>query len=319
MEPEARLSRRRLLRAASAAAVVGGAGSAVAPAPVGAQLAGAQLRRVASRPIKPGGEAVPVVGLGSWITFNVGNDRQGRDACAEVMRAFFASGGRMIDSSPMYGSSQAVIGAGLKKLGMPGVLFAATKVWTASGASGPAQIEESRLLWGVEKFDLLQVHNILAWEKHLETLRAMKAAGRVRYIGVTTSHGMRHAEIERIMATQPIDFVQVTYNVADREVEQRILPLAAEKGMAVIANRPFREGALIEELKNRKLPDFAAEIDCAGWPQFLLKFIVSHPAITCAIPATSRVDHVVENMGAALGRAPDPAMRQRMAAYVRGL
>ncbi|MCC7049705.1 MAG: aldo/keto reductase [Alphaproteobacteria bacterium] len=314
MTPQSTLTRRHLLGAAAALAGGTAAGGALSSAP-----AAAQLRRVASRPITPGGEAIPVVGLGSWITFNVGNDPQARAGVAEVMRAFFASGGRMIESSPMYGSSQAAIGAGLRKLGMPGVLFAATKVWTASGASGPAQIEESRGLWGVEKFDLLQVHNILAWEKHLETLSAMKAAGRVRYIGVTTSHGMRHAEIERIMATQPIDFVQVTYNIADRDVEQRILPLAAEKGMAVIANRPFREGALIAELKNRKLPDFAGEIDCAGWPQFLLKFIVAHPAVTCAIPATSRVDHVVENMGAALGRAPDPAMRQRMADYVRGL
>ncbi len=272
-----------------------------------------------SRPIPSTGEALPVIGLGSWVTFNVGNDVTARAACADVMRQFFAAGGRMIDSSPMYGSAQEVIGDGLRQIGKPVRLFSADKVWIGSGARGPEQVETSRRHWGVPAFDLLQVHNLLAWQEHLPTLFAMKAARRLRYVGITTSEGRRHDDILKIMASQPIDFVQVTYNIADREVEQRILPLARERGIAVIANRPFRRGALIEALERHRLPPWAAEIDCANWAQFLLKFIVSHPAITCAIPATSKVAHVRENMQAASGRLPDAALRQRMADHVAQL
>ncbi|CAN7246916.1 MULTISPECIES: aldo/keto reductase [unclassified Variovorax] len=273
----------------------------------------------ATRPIPSTGEQLPVVGLGSWITFNVGNDRVARDACTEVMRAFFEAGGRMIDSSPMYGSSQAVIGEGLGRIGSAARVFAADKVWIGSRARGPGQIEESRRLWRLSRFDLLQVHNLLAWEEHLTTLFAMKAAGRLRYVGITTSEGRRHREIESIMRSQAIDFVQISYNLLDREVEERILPLARERGIAVIANRPFREGALLRGLQRHPLPPWAAEIGCDGWAQFALKFIVSHPAVTCAIPATSSVAHVRQNMGTALGRMPDAAMRRRMAAYVEAL
>jgi diketogulonate reductase-like aldo/keto reductase len=235
------------------------------------------------------------------------------------MKAFFAAGGRMIDSSPMYGSSQPVIGYGLSRLPGPSRLFSADKVWTSSASGGPEQIEESRRHWRVQRFDLLQVHNLVAWEEHLPMLLAMKKAGRVRYVGITTSEGRRHDEIERIMATQPIDFVQITYNILDREVESRILPLARERGIAVIANRPFREGALIRSLAGEKLPSWVGEIGAATWAQFILKFIVSHPAITCAIPATSQVSHVKENMAAATGRLPNEAMRRRMASYVEAL
>jgi diketogulonate reductase-like aldo/keto reductase len=261
---------------------------------------------------------LPVVGLGTWITFNVGDDVELRDECAAVMKAFFAAGGRLIDSSPMYGSSQPVIGYGLTKLGRPGTVFSADKVWT-SGSRGPEQIEESRRHWGVRRFDLLQVHNLLDWEEHLPRLLAMKAEGRVRYVGITTSEGRRHDEVVRIMETRPIDFVQVTYNVLDREVEARILPLAQERSIAVIANRPFREGALIKSVERHPLPSWAPQIGAANWAQFILKFIVSHPAVTCAIPATSRVDHLKENMGAATGPLPDAPTRRRMAAYVEAL
>ena len=262
---------------------------------------------------------MPVVGLGSWITFNVGNDQVARDACAEVKRNFFAGGGRMIDSSPMYGSSQEVIGYGLAKLGQPSRLFSADKVWISSGGRGRDQIEKSRQHWNVPRFDLLQVHNLLAWEEHLPTLFAMKAAGRLRYVGITTSEGRRHREVEEIMRSQPLDFVQITYNVLDRDVEARILPLARGRGMAVIVNRPFREGALIKWIQRYPLPAWAGDIDCASWAQFLLKFIVSHPAVTCAIPATTSVAHARENMGAAYGRLPDEAMRRRMVAHVEKL
>jgi diketogulonate reductase-like aldo/keto reductase len=234
------------------------------------------------------------------------------------MRAFFAAGGRMIDSSPMYGSAQATIGQGLKQLPESRV-FSADKVWVSPGSRGPAQVEASRRLWGVPRFDLLQVHNLLTWEEHLPMLLQMKAAAKLRYVGITTSEGRRHADIERIMRSHPIDFVQVTYNLLDREVEQRILPLAQERRIAVIANRPFRQGALLDALQRHPLPGWAAEMGCDGWAQLALKFIVSHPAVTCAIPATSRVDHVQQNLGAARGRLPDAPMRQRMARHVQGL
>jgi diketogulonate reductase-like aldo/keto reductase len=269
-----------------------------------------------TKPIPSSGEELPVIGLGSWITFNVGDDTELRDECAGVMQAFFAAGGRMIDSSPMYGSSQEVIGYGLKKLGRPLELFSADKVWTSSGSRGRDQTAQSRAYWGVGRFDLLQVHNLLAWEDHLATLFAMKSAGEVRYVGITTSEGRRHQEVERIMARQPIDFVQVTYNVVDREVEDRILPLAHERGIAVIINRPFQQGALIRRMQRYPLPSWAGQVGAASWAQFLLKFIVSHPAVTCAIPATSKATHVKENMGAATGQLPDAALRRRMAAHV---
>jgi len=302
--------REHLQRLALLAPVLLGAGDAASQAPAA----------MAAKPIPSSGDAIPIVGLGSWITFNVGNDRVAQDACADVMRAFFDGGGRMIDSSPMYGSSQATIGHGLARLGGKAPVFAADKVWIGSGARGPGQIETSRRRWGVPRFDLLQVHNLLDWEEHLPTLLAMKDAGRLRYIGITTSEGRRHREVEQIMRSQPIDFVQLSYNPLDREAEQRLLPLAAERGIAVIANRPFREGDLLKALQRHPLPPWAtSELGCDGWAQFVLKFIVSHPAVTCAIPATTRVDHVRQNLGAARGPMPDAALRRRMAAHVAAL
>ena len=305
----ANFSRRDLLALTGAAAAAG----LVRP------LAAAAQTQPLTRPIPSSGEALPLVGLGSWITFNVGNDRVARDSCADVMRAFFATGGRMIDSSPMYGSSQEVIGYGLKKLGMPEALFATDKVWIGSGARGRAQIEASRRFWGVPRFDLLQVHNLLAWQEHLPTLIAMKQAAQLRYIGITTSEGRRHREFEQVMRSQPLDFIQVTYNVLDREVEERILPLARDRGMAVIINRPFREGELTKKLQRHPLPGWAKDIDCTSWAQVLLKFIIAHPAVTCAIPATTSVDHVRENLGAASSPLPDAAMRARIVAHVEKL
>jgi diketogulonate reductase-like aldo/keto reductase len=273
---------------------------------------------ILSRTIPSTGETLPAVGLGSWITFNVGDDIVARDASAEVMRAFFAKGGRLIDSSPMYGSSQEVIGYGLRKLGAAPA-FAADKVWISPGGRGPAQIEESRRRWGVARFDLLQVHNLLAWQAHLPTLRAMKEQGSLRYVGVTTSEGRRHGDVERILRSDAIDFVQITYNVLDRAVEDRILPLAEERGIGVIVNRPFRQGALIRKVERHPLPGWAAELECASWAQLLLKFILAHRAVTCAIPATTREDHVRENLGAAASPLPDAVMCRRIAAHVERL
>ena len=309
MAPEPTLSRRMMLGTLAASA------AAVWFRPLSASAQASPI----TKPIPSTGERLPVVGLGTWITFNVGNDVELRDECAAVMSAFFGAGGRMIDSSPMYGSSQAVIGYGLRKLGSPTSLFAADKVWISPGARGPGQIEQSREYWGVRRFDLLQVHNLLSWEDHLPTLLAMKQEGRLRYVGITTSEGRRHDEIERIMASKPIDFVQVTYNILDREVEGRILPLAQDRGIAVIANRPFQQGALIRAVTRHPLPSWAGEVGATSWAQFILKYIVSHPAVTCAIPATSQVAHVKENMAAASGSLPDAATRRRMAAYVEAL
>ena len=285
----------------------------------GAGPASAQTAPPLTKPIPSSGEALPVVGLGSWITFNVGSDQAGRDASHQVVRAFFDAGGRLIDSSPMYGSSQPVIGEALARLRHPQALFSAEKVWVGDGARGAAQIAASAAFWGVPRFDLVQVHNLLAWEQHLPRLLAMKAAGQLRYVGISTSEGRRHADIERVMRQQPIDFVQLSYNLLDREAEQRLLPLAAERGIAVLANRPFREGALLRQLARHALPGWAGDIGCRHWAQVALKFAVSHPAVTCAIPATSRVDHLQQNMAAARGPMPDAAMRRRMATDVAAL
>jgi len=272
-----------------------------------------------TRPIPATGERVPVIGMGTWITFNVGADRALRDQRAQVLQTFFDRGGAVIDSSPMYGSSEDVIGYGLARIENTQSLFSATKVWTPLTWLGPGQMAESRKLWGVERFDLMQIHNLLSWEGHLETLLEDKAQGHIRYIGMTTSHGSRHDALARAMADQPLDVVQFTYNILDREAERRLLPLAAERGLAVLINRPFRQKQLFRLFARHPLPEWAAEIDCANWAQFLLKFIVSHPAVTCAIPATSRVDHMEENMGALYGRLPDPPMRARMIRYVESL
>jgi len=272
-----------------------------------------------TKPIPSTGESLPLVGLGSWITFNVGNDPKLLDECAAVMGAFFKDGGRMIDSSPMYGSSQPAIGYGLKKLGYPEALFSAEKVWTSDSANGRPQMKESRSEWGVQSFDLMQVHNLLSWEEHLETLLSMKEEGRLRYVGITTSHGRRHRELEQIMTSRPLDFVQLTYNAVDREVEDRLLPVAQERGIAIIVNRPFRGGSLVDRVQRNPLPDWAGEAGASNWPQLLLKFIISHPAVTCAIPATTRVEHVRENMGASRGTLPDEALRKRIGEHVRQL
>ena len=294
-----------------------GAASAMAQGAPPARKSAEAPRAPLMRPIPSSGEQIPVVGLGSWITFNVGNDRTARAQCTDVMREFFSAGGRLIDCSPMYGSSQGVIGDGLQQLAAQPRVFSAEKVWTSS--AGAAQIEATRQLWRVPAFDLLQVHNLLAWQEQLPLLQRMKAEGKLRYVGVTTSEGRRHRELEQIMQTQRIDFVQLSYNLLDREVEERLLPLARERGIAVLVNRPFRQGELLRQLQRHPLPAWAGEIDCISWAQVALKFVLSHPAVSCAIPATSSPAHVRENMAAAGGRLPDEAFRKRMSAHVQAI
>jgi diketogulonate reductase-like aldo/keto reductase len=274
---------------------------------------------VITRAIPGTGERLPVVGMGTWVTFDVAGDPDAMASRARVLQAFFDAGGTLVDSSPMYGSAESVLGELLKRTRGRERLFAATKVWTLGRALGLRQMERSRQFWGVPRFDLMQIHNLLDWEAHLDTLLAMKAEGRIRYIGITTSHGRRHDEMLKIMGSQPIDFVQFSYNIAAREAERRLLPLAAERGLAVIVNRPFEHGDLFGAVRNQPLPPWATEIDCANWAQFFLKFAVSHPAVTCAIPATSKPAHMQENMGAAYGRLPDAAMRRRMLRHFEAL
>ena len=281
--------------------------------------ANAAPRTAIERAIPSSGELLPVIGLGTWISFDIGDDIDARPQRLKVLRAFFEHGGGMIDSSPMYGSAEYVLGGLLKNISSPRKLFAATKVWTLGKQRGIEQMEASRKLWNLPRFDLIQVHNLLDWEAHLDTLSAWKREGRIRYLGITTSHGRRHDETERIMHKVPLDFVQFTYNLADREAEQRLLPLARERRVAVITNRPFQHGDLFKRVKGKPLPVWAREFDCDNWAQFFLKFIVAHPAVTCAIPATRQPAHLIENMGAGVGRLPDAAMRQRMVQHFESL
>lgn len=310
------VSRRRLLAAIAAL-------STLAIRPLTFPVAAAEVLQppftVRSKPIPATGEQLPVIGMGTWKTFNIGRSDRLQRGRNQVLNTFFSMGGGMIDSSPMYGSAEAVIGRGLARLGAQPGLFSATKVWTPFALYGKVQVENSFELWGLERFDLMQIHNLLNWQAHLETLLEMKAQGRIRYIGVTTSHGRRHEPLEQIMQQQPIDFVQLTYNVLDREAEKRLLPLARERGIALIANRPFQGGRLFDRFQKYPLPDWVSEFDCDNWAQFFLKFIISHPAVTVAIPATHQVPHMVENMGALRGRLPDAAMRQRMIHYIASL
>ena len=264
------------------------------------------------------GETLPVIGLGTSGTFDVGSDPTALSELAEVVQAFFASGGELIDSSPMYGSAERVVGELLKRVGHH-KLFAATKVWTDGREVGIRQMEESLREWGIRRFDLMQVHNLRDWQTQLATLKTWKAEGKIRYFGITTSHGRFHRELEALMRSEPLDFVQFSYNIEDRAAEERLLPLAAERGMAVLANRPFQRGSLFRRVRGKALPAWAAECDCASWGQFFLKFIVSHPAVTCAIPATASLKHLRDNMGAGFGRLPDVRMRKRMADYFASL
>lgn len=304
-------ARRKLLRRLTALA----AASMLRPHP-----ARSAPRTLITRAIPATGETLPVIGMGSWITFDVGEFPPGvRADRTAVLQTFFDLGGALVDSSPMYGRAEKVIGYALRHIVNNSALFAASKVWTIGHRQGVWQMEQSRRLWGIERFDLLQVHNLRDWRTHLETLQAWKAEGQVRYVGVTTSHGRRHEELEQVMRTEPIDFVQFTYNLVERQAERRLLPLAAERDIAVIINRPFRRGALFNRVAGTPLPDWAAEFDCSNWAQFFLKFVVAHPAVTCAIPATSKVEHMRENMGAALGALPDAALRKRMVEQVERL
>lgn len=264
------------------------------------------------RPIPSTGELIPVMGMGTSRTFDTEGDEQSVTKLTAVMQAFFTGGGKVIDSSPMYGSAEIRVGDVLRAMQTRPPLFAATKVWTSGAERGVAQMEDSARRMQVKTFDLIAVHNLKDWKIQLATLKRWKAEGKVRYIGITTSHGRNHEELMAVMRSEPLDFVQFSYNIADRRAEQSLLPLAQERGIATMINRPYEQGALFGKSHDRALPELAAALDCSSWAQFYLKYILGHPAVTCIIPATAVAAHMADNMLANFGRIPDTAQRAEM-------
>ncbi len=286
---------------------------------MGAMLRPAHARGGAmiERRIPKSGETIPAVGLGTWQVFDVAGDAKEMAHAKETLKVFVESGARVIDSSPMYGSSESVTGQLAAELGVRAKLFLATKVWSSGKQAGIRQMEDSMKKLRVERLDLMQVHNLVDADTHLATLRDWKASGRVRYAGVTHYRAGAHAELERFVKRGDIDFIQVNYSLAEPEADRRLLQAAADSGTAVIVNRPFAEGAMFRQVKGKALPDWAKDIGCSTWAQFFLKWILTHPAVTCVIPATRNPAHMADNLGAASGPLPDEAMRRKMAAYFK--
>lgn len=303
------LARRTLLKSVIAAASL----------PLLSRVVAATRSDVITRSIPSSGEALPVMGMGSMNTFDVGDDVSAKTRLAEVLQAFFDNGGALIDSSPMYGNAEATLGDVLQNVSGKDALFAATKVWTEGKQEGIDQMYRSMGRMRVTRFDLMQIHNLKDWRTHIETLKDWKAEGKIRYIGVTTSHGRRHDELIDAMQAEAFDFVQFTYNIADREAEKRLLPMARDRGAATLINLPFGRAELFEKVRGKPLPDWAAEFDCASWAQFFLKFCLARPDVTCLIPATSKPQHMIDNMAAGFGRLPDENLRRRMIAHMESL
>lgn len=306
------IRRRELLKQASALATGLALSGKLPAAP-----SDAPAIRMLTRPVGASGETLPVIGLGTWQTFDVGATDAERSPLEEVLKTFVAMGGRVIDSSPMYGRAEQVAGDLLARLKLAGSVFVATKVWTSGKQSGIAQMQESLARLRVARCDLMQVHNLLDVDLHLDTLADWKQRGLIRYTGITHYTASGAEAVAKVIERRPVDFVQINYSVAERDAEKRLLPLCRERGVAVLANRPFAGGDVIRSLVRRLLPPWAAEIDCTSWAQLLLKFVVAHPAITCAIPASSKAAHVRDNMTAGSGTLPDSRMRQRIADEVR--
>jgi len=270
---------------------------------------------VERRPIPRGGETLPVIGLGTWQTFDVAGGATEREPLRQVLSEFARLGGQVVDSSPMYGRSESVVGDLAAELGLRNKLFLATKVWTTGREAGAREMERSMRALRADRIDLMQVHNLVDWRVHLATLRHWKDLGKIRYIGVTHYTRSAYDELARVIEAEELDFVQLNYSLAERDAEKRLLPLARERRLAVLVNRPFAEGALFGRVKGKRLPEWAGELGCASWAQFFLKFIISHPAVTCAIPATAKPAHLADNMGAGLPPIPDQAARERMSRY----
>jgi diketogulonate reductase-like aldo/keto reductase len=310
------LSRRHLLQLALKA----GAASCLAPILNTTAMNFITAKATLIKRSIPGtGELLPVVGLGTWQTFDVGPSPVSRADVKEVLRLFADLGGTLIDSSPMYGRSEEVVGDLSVALKLQKKLFMATKVWTQGEQAGIKQMETSMREMQARPLDLMQIHNLVDWRTHIKTLRRWKEEQRIRYIGITHYLVSAFDELERIIKTEPIDFVQLNYNIATRDAAKRLLPLAAEKKVAVIVNRPFESGALFSAVKGKPLPAWANDFDCQSWGQFFLKYILGHPAITCVIPATAKPKHLTDNMQAGYGRLPDETTRKRMEEFIQKL
>lgn len=301
------ITRREVILGAAAAGLAG-----VSQAADKAPERGAPLRRT----IPSSGEQLPVIGMGTSRTFDVGGDADARAPLAAVMREFVAGGGTLIDSSPMYGRAEQVTGDLLRALQPAPRIFAATKVWTDGREAGIAQMNQSFERMGVKSMDLMQIHNLKDWRTHLPTLREWKAAGKIRYIGITTSIATQYAEVEAVMRAEALDFVQLNYSAGEREAEKVLLPLARDRGMATLINRPFMRSELFKRVAGKPLPAWAADIGCTSWGQVFLKYIVAHPAATCVIPASAKASNMKDNMAAGFGALPDEALRTRIAAEV---
>lgn len=261
-------------------------------------------------------EEIPVVGLGTWQTFDVSNSAEETDPLKEVLKVLIARGGTVVDSSPMYGRSEEVVGDLSTELELNGKLFLATKVWTTGKAEGIRQMNESFRLLRRSKIELMQIHNLMDWQTHIKTLRDWKEQGKIKYLGLTHYTASAHERLASIVEREPVDFIQVNFNILDRNAEKRLLPLARDKGVAVLINQPFESGSLFRKVKGKQLPAWTKEFDCNSWAQFFLKYILSHPAVTCVIPGTDKPQHMVDNTGAGYGRLPSPAQREAMLRFV---
>jgi diketogulonate reductase-like aldo/keto reductase len=267
---------------------------------------------IVQRIIPSSGEKLPAIGLGTWQTFDVGENESERTPLKAVLKTLIEKGGRVVDSSPMYGSSEKVVGDLSTEANLNEKLFIATKVWTSGEAEGIRQMNNSFSLLRRKKMDLMQIHNLVDWQTHLKTLQKWKEEGRVRYLGITHYTESAYSKIEQILNTTPLDFLQINYSLISRKAEERLFPLAQERKVAVLINQPFEEGALFSKVKGQSLPAWSKEFDCNSWGQFFLKFILSHDAVTCVIPGTSKPHHMLDNIGAAVGKLPSPEHRKQM-------
>nr|WP_237050738.1 aldo/keto reductase [Luteitalea pratensis] len=299
------LTRAQFLRA-SAAAIAGGT-------PVATAFTEGSSTML-TRPIPSSGIPLPVVGVGTWRGFDVGADAAARAQRADVLRALFDAGGRVIDSSPMYGSSEDVAGALLTQLQAHDRAFVATKVWTEGREAGIAQMEASIRKLQHPRIELMQIHNLVDWRTHLDTLRAWKHERRIGHLGITHYRDDAHAALESVIRAEAVDSVQLNYSIDDRASEARLLPLAADRGVAVLVNLPFGGGGLLQRVQGTPLPAWASELGCRSWAQVLLKYVIAHPSVTCVIPGTSRPEHMRENAAAGAGILPDAGLRRRMVA-----
>lgn len=305
------INRRTMLRfsALAAAGCITRTGESAKKNPPGNLYAEGEIEK---RIIPSSGEKIPIIGLGTWKTFDVDNSEEERTALREVLKTLVAKGASVIDSSPMYGASETVVGDLSTELKNRDKLFLATKVWTSGKQAGIDQMSASFNKMRTNTMDLMQVHNLTDVNTHLKTLRDLKERGKIKYFGITHYTTGVYPELMRLIKNQKPDFVQFNYNISVREAENELLPLAQDKGVAVIVNRPFEEGALFSTVKGKALPGWAAEYDIKSWGQFFIKFIISHPAVTCTIPGTSKVKHIEDNLSAGFGRMPDTEGRNKM-------